>query len=79
MHDGAWTDETGGPIAQVSLEAAGDVTHVALIGPGGEALASWSTDELPVTHPLPQVPWVVAVAQGTADWAITSAVWLERP
>jgi len=79
MHDGAWTDETGGPIAELSLEAAGDVTHVALVGPGGEALASWSTDELPVTHALPPVPWVVAIAQGPADWAITSAVWLERP
>lgn len=79
QHDGAWDLDTEGPLAAISVGAAGDATDVRLIGPGGEELAAWSIEDLPVSHTLPQVAWVVAVAQGPSDWAITSPVWLERP
>ena len=71
------------------------VDEVALLGPGGEAIAEWTlgraVDALRLDEriELPdEVPWVVAVAwsdqtvpdlQETPPWTATSAILLTRP
>jgi hypothetical protein len=69
--------------------------HAALLGPAGEVLVEWDLGEpldptrLDVTHPLPDgIPWVLAMAwsertspplQDVPAWAVTTAIFLERP
>ena len=66
-------------IASIGIDLAGDLTTVRLVGPGAETIAEWSVSELPATTDLPDMDWVLAVAEGENDWAMTSPIWLRQP
>ncbi len=66
-------------IAEVDLNLPGDIETVRIVGPGAETIHTWSIDDLPTTIELPDLPWVMAVAEGTHDWSMTGAIWLQRP
>jgi len=75
-----WPDIDWGPrSAEVHIEAPGDITQITLIGPHGDHLAEWPLGALPITVDLPDVAWVIAVAEGESDWAITGPIWMQRP
>jgi hypothetical protein len=66
-------------LAELHIEAPGDITQISLIGPRGNRLAEWPIEALPVTTSLPEVAWVIAMAEGESDWAITGPIWMQRP
>ena len=75
-----WPDIGFGPrSAEVRIEAPGDISQITLIGPHGDHLGEWPSSALPITVDLPDVAWVVAMAEGETDWAITGPIWMQRP
>ncbi len=64
------------PTYQVSVDVrGGDVDRVRLIGEGGVVLGEIGPEGGTVTRPLPG-GYLLAVAEGEAEWAVTGPVWL---
>ena len=64
---------------ELNVENPGDLSEVALIGPSGTIIQSWSISELPVLTTVNHTGWVSATSRGLDDWAVTGPVWLDRP
>ena len=75
-----WPDTGWGPwSAEIRIDAPGDVSQIALVGPNDARLGEWPVEALPAMVDLPDVAWVIAVAEGENDWAITGPIWMQRP
>ncbi len=72
-------DEPDVRTAEVWIDGPGDIGEVRLIGKDGREQGPWDVADLPVQTTVSHSGWVAAVAEGSADWAVTSPVWLSRP
>jgi len=67
------------PDVQVQIQNPGDIEQVTMIGSGGIELVSWKPESPPSHYPMSDSNWVLLIAKGDTDWAITSPIWLRRP